>query len=106
MHIHRPWQQSLQSFKLIGIKLYELHKTHRLSSNTQVEKGEKLWKENPDGFFFFWFGFYGPFKNISLISSQSFIKGGRQPENPGKNYLTIRKQNLAFPHVTQARLKP
>ena len=43
------------------------------------------------------FGFYGPFKNISLISSQSFIKGGRKPENPGKNHLTIRKQNLAFP---------
>ena len=33
-------------------------------------------------FFFFWFGFYGPFKNISLISSRSFIKGGRKPENP------------------------
>ena len=32
-------------------------------------------------FFFFLFGFYGPFKNISLISSQSFIKGGRKPEN-------------------------
>ena len=33
-------------------------------------------------FFFFWFGFYGPFKNISLISSRSFIEGGRKPENP------------------------
>ena len=47
-------------------------------------------------FFFFLFGFYGPFKNISLISSRSFIKGGRKPENPEKNHLTIRKQNLAF----------
>ena len=33
---------------------------------------------------FFLFGFYGPFKNISLISSRPFIKGGRKPENPGK----------------------
>ena len=57
-------------------------------------------------YFFFWFGFYGPFKNISLISSRSFIKGGRKPENPEKNHLTIRKQNLAFPHVTRARLEP
>ena len=45
-------------------------------------------------------GVYCPFKNISLISSQSFIKGGRKPENQGKNHLTIRKQNLSFPHVT------
>ena len=57
-------------------------------------------------FFFFWFGFYGPFKNISLISSRSFIEGGRKPENPEKNHLTIRKQNLAFPHMTRARLEP
>ena len=53
-------------------------------------------------FFFFWFGFYGPFKNISLISSRLFIEGGRKPENPEKNHLTIRKQNLAFPHMTRA----
>ena len=57
-------------------------------------------------FFFFWFGFYGPFKNISLISSWSFIEGGRKPENPEKNHLSIRKQNLAFPHMTRARLEP
>ena len=55
-------------------------------------------------FFFFWFGFYGPFKNISLILSRSFIEGGRKPENPEKNHLTICKQNLAFPHMTRARL--
>ena len=48
------------------------------------------------------FRFYGPFKNISLLSSRSFIKGGRKPENPEKNYLTIRKQNLTFPHMTRA----
>ena len=34
------------------------------------------------------------------ISSRSFIKGGRKPEYPGKNHMTIRKQNMAFPHVT------
>ena len=51
-------------------------------------------------FFFFLFGFYVSFKNISLISSRSFIKGGRKPEYPGENHLTIRKQNTAFPHVT------
>ena len=34
------------------------------------------------------------------------MKGGRKPENPGENHLTIRKQNLAFPHVTRARLEP
>ena len=32
-------------------------------------------------FFFFLFGFYDPFKNISLILSQSFIKGGWKLEN-------------------------
>ena len=55
--------------------------------------------------FFFDLGFYGLFKNISLISSRSFIKGERKPENPGKNHLTYGKQNLGFPHVTRARLE-
>ena len=54
----------------------------------------------------FLFGFYGPFKNISLISSRSFIKCGWKQENPRKNHLTIQKQNLAFLHVTRARLEP
>ena len=43
MHIYRPWQKSLQSFKLIGIKLYEelcTQGTHSVQSNAQVEKGE------------------------------------------------------------------
>ena len=55
---------------------------------------------------FFLFGFYDPSKNISLILSQSFIKGEQKPENPRKNLLTIRKQNLAFPNVTWERLEP
>ena len=37
-----------------------------------------------------WFGFYGPFKNISLISSRSLIRGGGKPEYPEKNHLTYR----------------
>ena len=70
---------------------------------------EHMWDELDRRFFFlvfFLFGFYGPFKNISLISSRSFIEGGRKPEYPDKNHLTIRKQNLAFPHMTRARLEP
>ena len=65
----------------------------------------------------FFYLVYCPFKNISLLfwtqfiksellSSRSFIKGGRKPENPGKNHLTIRKQNMAFPHVTRAGFEP
>ena len=41
----------------------------------------------PIGRHFFLFGFYGLFKSLSII------KGGRK-----KKHLTIRKQNLAFPH--------
>ena len=43
MHIYRPWQMGLQSFKLIGMKLYEklgTQVTHHLSSNAEVKKGE------------------------------------------------------------------
>ena len=43
----------------------------------------------------FLFGFYGPFKTISLISSQSFIKDWRKLEKSRKNHLNIRKQNLS-----------
>ena len=35
-------------------------------------------------FFFFLIGFYGPFKNMSLISSRSFIKGGRGSNHSGE----------------------
>ena len=56
--------------------------------------------------FCFYFMFYSPFKNISLISSRSFIKLERKLKNPGKNPLTICKKNFAFPHVTRVRLEP
>ena len=46
-------------------------------------------------------GFYGPFKNVSLILSQSFIKVGENWRTRGKN--TWPSVSRAFPHVTQAR---
>ena len=52
--------------------------------------------------FSFLFGFYGPFKNISLISSRSFIKGGRKLENPGKNHHGFRVSSPIH-QVTGAR---
>ena len=57
-------------------------------------------------FFFFVFGFYGPFKNVSYIKLMVHQRWGKTWEPGEKNHLTIRKQNLAFPHVTQARLEP
>ena len=49
-------------------------------------------------FFFFLFGFYGPFKNISHIEPIVYQRWAKTSEPGGKNHLTIRKQNLAFPH--------
>ena len=78
--------------------------------NHMLASKDNITRKTPNSiiyfFIYFLFRFYGPFKNISFISSRSFIKGGRNPENPGKNHLTICKQNAAFPHVTQARLEP
>ena len=42
------------------------------------------------------------FTYIEPIVHQRWAKTGE----PGKKHLTIRKQNLAFPHVTRARLEP
>ena len=47
-------------------------------------------------FFFFLTGFYGPFKNFPLYRADRSSKVG-ETGNPGKNHLTIRKQNLASP---------
>ena len=44
-----------------------------------------------------WFGFYGPFKNISVISSQSFIKGGQKSENTEKKPPDHLYAELGFP---------
>ena len=53
MHIFRPWRKHVQSFKKIGIKLYECaHKVHvptvytLRSKNDQVHKVEKVTKNN------------------------------------------------------------
>ena len=58
------------------------------------------------GFFFFYFilwPFQEYFTYIKPIVHQRWAK----TEEPGeKKHLTIRKQNLAFPHVTQTRLEP
>ena len=45
-------------------------------------------------------GFYGPFKNIALISSRSYIRGGPTPEYPEKKHLTYRCRtwHLAYAH--------
>ena len=53
--------------------------------------------------FFVWV--LGPFKNISLIPSRSFIKGRRKPENPGKTtWPSVSRTWLS--HVTRVKLEP
>ena len=54
--------------------------------------------------FFIWVlrPFQEYFTYIEPIVHQSWSKTGE----PGEKHLTILKQNVAFPHVTQARLKP
>ena len=110
-YLHSGWKESLtQSYVMVTyIKLFlffYLQHENNISVIPALDKVLFSSKKYFFFFFFFWFGFYGPFKNISLISSRSFIEGGRKPENPEKNHLTIRKQNLAFPHMTRARLEP
>ena len=46
-------------------------------------------------------GFYGPFKNISLIEPIVHQRWAK-PENPEKNHFTIHKQNLTFPTCDSA----
>ena len=54
--------------------------------------------------FFIWvlWPFQEYFTYIEPIIHQRWVKA----REPGKNHLTIRKQNLAFPQVTRARLEP
>ena len=80
------------------------HYSYNNDNNNNNDNYDKY--SNQMAYYIFFFFDYGPFKNISLIWNRSFIKGGRKPENPEKNRLTIRKQKLAFPHVTRARLEP
>ena len=104
---HLPWGMH---FTVVNLLISLKHKQTQTVSNACIRLPFKKKKNTQQPlyifFFFFRFGFYSPFKIISLISSRSFIKGGRKWENLGENHLTIRKQNLAFPHVTRARRKP
>ena len=50
----------------IGFKICQNHWSMKIRSQWP-------WPYYTECFFFFWFGFYGPFKNISLISSRSLI---------------------------------
>ena len=69
-------------------------------------KFPKYGNDVPLFYFIYLFIFFGPFKNNLRISSRSFIKEGRKPENPEKNRLTVRQQNLSFPDMTRERLEP
>ena len=60
-----------------------LTKWHMQTVQTQI----RLLLQSDLGLFFL-FGFYSPYKYISLILSWSFIKGGRKRENPGKSGST------------------
>ena len=57
-------------------------------------------------FFFFDLGFIALSRIFHLYRADCSSQVGEKPENPEKNHLAIRKQNLAFPHVTRARLEP
>ena len=57
-------------------------------------------------FFFFLIWVLWPFQEYFTYIEPIVHRRWRKPENPEKNHLTIRKQNLAFPHMTRARLEP
>ena len=61
-----------------------------------------------DIFFFFFFdlGFMALSRIFHLYRADRSSKVGENRRTPEKNHLTIRKQNLAFPHMTRARLEP
>ena len=89
----------LSSCHLLTCFLNVQHLVYHLSSPTN----DNIYPNDDDSLFYihfnicFYLGFTALSSNISLNSSRSFIKGGRKPENLGKNHLTARKQNLAFP---------
>ena len=57
-------------------------------------------------FFFFYLGFTALSRIFHLYQANRSSKVGEKLEYPEKNHLTIRKQNLAFPHMTRAGLEP
>ena len=76
--------------------VYSLESPHRGHSNKYTNIPLFLF------IYLFLFGFYSTFKNISFISSRSFIKGGRKPENPGKKSHDHPLAELGFSHVTRS----
>ena len=55
-------------------------------------------------FCFFYLGFTAHSRIFHLNQADHSSKGAKTRE-PVENHQTIRKQNLAFPHVTRVRLK-
>ena len=55
-------------------------------------------------FFFIWV--LRPFQEYFTYIEPIVHRRWAKTEYPEKNHLTIRKQNLAFPHMTRARLEP
>ena len=51
-------------------------------------------------------GFTALSRRFHLYRADRSSKLGENRRTRGKKHLTIRKQNLAFPHVTRARLEP
>ena len=51
-------------------------------------------------FFFFYLGFMSLLRIFHLYRADRSSKVGENRSTRGKNHLTIRKQNMAFPHVT------
>ena len=69
--------------------------------NSQREVTQKTEKGR-----FFYLGFTALSRIFHLYRDYRSSKVGENRRTRGKNQLTIRKQNLAFPHVTRARLEP
>ena len=78
-------------------KTWLSHMWHKRGSN---HSGENFF------FFFFDLGFTALSRIFHLYRADRSSKVGENRRTPEKNHLTIRKQNLAFPHMTRARLEP
>ena len=75
-------------------------------SRTRVKNNKHHFQGKNFFFFFFFIWVLRPFQEyfiyIKLMVHQRWAKTREHVEN----HLTIRKQNLAFPHVTWVRLEP
>ena len=98
VHSYRSWQNSLQSFKLISIKLYEelrTQGTHHLSSNAYVEKGKnsgrripiEKWKKYGSAYFSFMPRGYKTFFMLNSAEHEIFPANKSQITNNCKFFL-------------------